>query len=224
MLHVYAIVDSPVSPGSAGLHGAGLRLVGEEAPFAVASEHEHLPSGTREDDLWAHEEVVEALMEKATVLPMRFDATVSDEAELRQILDLRRDEFAALFDEVRGAVELGVRAQLSGSGAKESAGEPAPAQNGPGTAYLLERARGRRRAAEAVARVHEPLAALARRSRHSAAEVGSPGRLKAAYLVDRDRVDAFRDRVEALDVELGGGRIVCTGPWPPYGFSSKERR
>jgi hypothetical protein len=41
--------------------------------------------------------------------------------------------------------------------------------------------------------------------------VERPGR--AAYLVDRDAVDAFRARAD----ELGA---TCTGPWPPYSFSA----
>jgi hypothetical protein len=222
MLHVYAIVDSPVSPGAAGLQGAGLRVVGNEAPFAVVSEHERPPSRTKEEDLWAHEEVIEALMEQATVLPMRFDGFVSGEDELRLILERRRDEFEELFDEVRGAVELGVRAQ-PGENPEDDEGELDAAEvGGPGTSYLLERARRRRRDEETVSRVHEPLAALSRRSRRSAGGLGQGG-LKGAYLVDRGSVEAFRAKVEALGAELGSGRIVCTGPWPPYGFSSRER-
>lgn len=222
MLHVYAITDSPAGPEAAGLDGAELRLVGEEAPFAVVSEHDRRPTRLSEDDLWAHEAVVEALMERATVLPMRFDSAVADEVELLLILDRRREELEGLLAAVRGAVELGVRAQLGGEEEDDEAGDLPGGRPGPGTAYLLERARDRRREADAVAFVHEPLAALSRRSRRSAVGLG-PGSLKAAYLVDRDRVDVFRARVEELDSELGGGRIVCTGPWPPYGFSSEGR-
>jgi hypothetical protein len=224
MLHVYAIVDSPASPEVAGLGGAELRTVGEGAPFAVVSEHDRLSPQLSEDDLWAHEAVVEALMDRATVLPMRFDASVAEEAELRRILGERREEFEALLAAVRGAVELGVRAQLPEDGEDAVDDEPVAGEHGPGTVYLLARARERRRAADVVSRVHEPLAALARQSTRSAAGDLRPGLFKAAYLVDRGRVDAFRDRVEALDSELGGGRIVCTGPWPPYGFSAEGRR
>jgi hypothetical protein len=44
--------------------------------------------------------------------------------------------------------------------------------------------------------------------------------LTGAYLVDRDKVEAFRRRVEALQEarpELG---FLCTGPWPAYSFVS----
>jgi hypothetical protein len=41
--------------------------------------------------------------------------------------------------------------------------------------------------------------------------VERPGRV--AYLVDRDVVEAFRERARDL-------QATCTGPWPPYSFSS----
>jgi gas vesicle protein GvpL/GvpF len=226
VLHVYAITDSDRPPEAVGLDGADLRVVGERAPFAVVSEHDQVSPRVNEEDLWAHEQVVEELMARAAVLPMRFDATVADEEALRRILDERRGEFEALLDEVRGAVELGVRALLGEAG--EDEGGPPDGESpgvagseGPGTAYLLARAQSRRRDADLTARIHEPLSALSRRSRQSGPGL-RPGLFKAAYLVDRDRVDAFRARVEELDSELGNGRIVCTGPWPAYGFSSEE--
>lgn len=225
MLHLYAITDSTHDLQVTGLDEAELHAVGSEAPFAVVSDHEQLPAQLSEDDLWAHERVVEELMERATVLPMRIDGTVADQETLQDILDGRRGEFKALLAGVRGAVELGVRAQLAeedtpsedaGSEDVEGAGGA-----GPGTAYLLTRAQHQRRAEDIATRIHQPLVSLSRRSRRSSAGL-RPGLFKAAYLVDRDRVDAFRARVDVLDSELGGGRIVCTGPWPPYSFSAEE--
>jgi len=224
VLHVYAIANSPATPELTGLDGAELRVVGDRAPYAMVSEHDRLSSELREEDLWAHEAVVEASMDRATVLPMRFDGAIAEEAELRRILERRRDEFESLLAAVRGAVELGVRAQLPDDEEDEASGEDSGwgEGGGPGTAYLLARGRHRRRAADAVTRIHEPLAALSRQSRRSAVGL-RPGLFKAAYLVDHDRVDAFRAQVDVLDSELGSGQIVCTGPWPPYGFSSEER-
>jgi hypothetical protein len=225
VLHVYAITDSAEHPEVAGLDDADLHAVGDRAPFAVVSEHDRLSSRVNEEDLWTHERVVEELMDRATVLPMRFDGTVADEVALRRILDERRDELQALLADVRGAVELGVRAQLAEEGdGEEALGEEEPNESGgagPGTAYLLARVRDQRRAADVATQIHEPLAALSRRSRRGAAGL-RPGLFKAAYLVDRDKVDAFRARVDVLGSELGSG-IVCTGPWPPYSFSSEER-
>jgi hypothetical protein len=79
-----------------------------------------------------------------------------------------------------------------------------------------------RRHEDIATRVHEPLARIARESvtRSGFAERGA---IKAAYLVDTDRVEAFRGRVEELGRELDGASIVCTGPWPPYSFASSEQ-
>jgi Gas vesicle synthesis protein GvpL/GvpF len=221
VLHVYAITDSAPDLEAVGLDGAELRTVGDEAPFAVVSEHARLSTRLDEGDLWAHEAVVEELMDRATVLPMRFDGAVDDEATLRRILDERREEFETLLGSVRGAVELGVRAQVDEEEPVSGDDPHIAGSGGSGTAYLLARARDQRAAAGVATRIHGPLAALARQSRRSGRSL-RPGLFKAAYLVERDGVDPFRARVEALGSELGGGRIVCTGPWPPYSFSSKE--
>src|SRR5436309_2697505 len=125
--------------------------MGKRAPFAVVTDHEDLPPQPSEDDLWRHESVVEELMERSTVLPMRFGTNVADDVKLQEILDERRGEFEALIEGLRGAVELGVRAQLP-LVVRESAGAAAVAGGvGPGRAYLLERVERQRRAADAVA-------------------------------------------------------------------------
>jgi hypothetical protein len=219
MLYVYAITDTRSEPGRPGLHGAPVRAFGAEPPFAMASEHRDSLGHPDEEDLWAHERIIEDLMDRSTVLPMRFGSMVPDEASLLKILGERRGEFERLIGRIRGRVELSVRAQVI-------ADHPVPAQSaaladagGPGTAYLLERREIQERADDAVARIHEPLARLAR---ESARKTGGlrPGAFKGAYLVDRDRVEEFRARVGQLTDEIEGARIVCTGPWPPYSFSA----
>jgi hypothetical protein len=49
----------------------------------------------------------------------------------------------------------------------------------------------------------------------------APEVLRAAYLVDRDAVNAFAARVGQLQDEQPGAQILCTGPWPPYSFSEQ---
>jgi hypothetical protein len=226
MLYVYAITDLPTPPDCVGLDGAPLVTVGEQPPFALVSEHDDLSRQMSEDDLWAHERVVENLMQVATALPMRFDGTVNDEESLQRVLDERRDEFRALIEEVRGAVELGVRALLPAEPVPASApigSEAGPGGGGAGTAYLLARAERERAVVDLTARVHQPLAELARRSVEGGGGLARTS-FKAAYLVDRDRVDEFRARIEELESEIAQAQIVCTGPWPPYSFSSLEKR
>jgi Gas vesicle synthesis protein GvpL/GvpF len=221
VLYVYAITDSAF-PGTVatGLHGASLRALECGPVKALVSEHAVIPE-PGEDLLWVHERVVEELMEGATILPMRFGSTVDRPEALLAMLEQRRNEFMASLERVRGAVELSVRAQLP------SVAEPVDAESrltrhfGPGTAYLLERARHRRRSEDAAELIHRPLVALARRSMQKAGS-GDPRGFKAAYLVDDGTVEAFAERVENLNATLGDLKVSCTGPWPPYSFASEE--
>lgn len=218
MLYVYAITESAARPRGLGLRSAPLTVIGDEAPFAVASDHDRsIEPG--EDDLWGHERVVEELMKKGPVLPLRFGTKVADEARLATVLEERRDEFKAALRRVRGAVELGVRARVRANPSRvpaSAAAQGAPA--GPGTGYMLGRLESERQLADVAARIHGPLAALARRSTHRPAGA-TAGAFKAAYLVDRERVERFRGRVEELTQEIEGATLTCTGPWPPYSFT-----
>ena len=56
-----------------------------------------------------HDRVVYSLMDRATVVPMRFGTVVGDESEIRALLLERRNELRELLAHVRGRVELGVR-------------------------------------------------------------------------------------------------------------------
>jgi hypothetical protein len=220
VLYVYAITDSPEAPTLPGLHGASVQRIGERVPFAMASEHRDLPSHPDEADLWAHERVVEDLMNRSTVLPMQFGSTITDDASLLAMLEGRRHEFETLIEDVRGAVELSVRAQLTiaESVPVESAVGPRDS-GGNGSAYLRQLQAEQRAAEDALSMIHEPLVGLARRSARRSSGMRRDV-LKAAYLVDLERVEEFRMRVDGLAGEMRGARIACTGPWPPYTFSS----
>jgi gas vesicle protein GvpL/GvpF len=223
MLYVYAITDAPGPPRRRGLGGAELRSVGEDGLFAVVSDYTGGPLEGTADSLWAHEEVVEGLLGEAAVLPLRFGSLVEDEGAVRALLRERRVEFVRALERIGGAVELGVRVALpDGEHATVGvAGAPQGEGTGPGTAYMLGRLDRERRAADVAARVHRPLTRIARESiRRDRSLRGSV--LSASYLVDVDRVDAFRARVDELSDALDNATVVCTGPWPAYSFSSPE--
>ena len=216
-LYVYAIADREAPAAASGLHGSRLRSLRSGPLVAVVSEHRVLPEAD-ETELWAHETVVEQLMQTSTVLPMRFGTTVEGDAVLLALIEERREEFEAGLERVRGAVELSVRAQLP------EAPEPVPVPDSepgeaehPGAAYMLDRARRLRQGEELAEAIHQPLVSLARESaqrRHA----GVQATFRAAYLVDEENVAAFGDAVGALNMQLRETKISCTGPWPPYNF------
>jgi hypothetical protein len=221
VLYLYAIAQSPDRRTAAGLRGAPLRAIGGSGIFAIASEHDDPRIQANEEDLWTHENVVEALMDRSAVLPMRFGSVLPDEEAVGALLRNKRLEFELALSHVRGAVELGVRAAISLDGTDDARRTESGRAAGPGTAYMLDRLERQRVGSEVARRIHEPLASLARdsASRLSAQE---PPLLNASYLVDLELVDRFKAHVEELDDELPEATIVCTGPWPPYSFTSPE--
>jgi hypothetical protein len=217
MLYLYAITASNRIPAIPGLQAASLTAIGEGGLYAIASRHEDLRVEPSEDDLWAHENVVEELMsDGAAVLPMRFGTALPEESAVLGVLNERREGLERALERVHGAVELSVRVGIESEPDASDAGEA-----GPGTAYLMDRLRRERHQSEMTARVHEPLAPLARASTSWS---GEPGRRlwKAAYLVSRKRVEAFSEQVNVLDRHLSEATVLCTGPWPPYSFSSGD--
>ena len=228
MLYLYAIAaDSPAATsGCTGLRGATVEAIGEAGLFAAVSRHDDLRLEASAADLWAHERVVEQLMDQAAVLPMRFASTIASESVAVATLRERRGEFQSMLSRVRGAVELAIRATFNNEPAPAAAAEPT---GGPGTTYMLTRLGRTRQQAQVAARIHQPLSAIARESDvrvTGAEETSSESRplLTGSYLVDRDRVAPFRARVAELDEEVAEAKIACTGPWPPYSFTSPPPR
>jgi hypothetical protein len=197
VIELYAITDDPAPPEPPLL---AVRGDGLTALCAPAERRE-----VTADVLWRHEEVVEDLMRGRDLIPVRFGTLVEDEAAAQRALHERHDELLTSLDRVRGAVELAVRAQWR---------EPdAPRSFGSGAEYMQAKARR----AEAAALLHDPLAFLAR---DSVVRRG-PELLRAAYLVDREAVDAFVGLVKRLEETHDDVQIVCTGPWPPYSFTER---
>jgi hypothetical protein len=142
-------------------------------------------------------------------LPVRYGTRADDDDAVAQVLAERRPQLADALERTRGAVELAVR--VVQAAARAAAPEP-PAS---GADYLRSKARHDAAADD----IHSPLASLARASRQHPGR--APGELvRAAYLVDRDAVSSFVDRVAELQKAKPELRLLCTGPWPPYSFTS----
>lgn len=158
--------------------------------------------------------VVQELLESAdAVLPVRFGERFADTSALRAALEPRLDELRDRLAAVSGCVELAVRVS-----------RPSSAPIGPPAAggdYLRSRLRAVTADDAAADALH---ALLARQARESvvADRTLSPLLHDACYLVDRDGVDAFADRVEAYAVAHPDLSLVCTGPWAPASFVGTE--
>ena len=203
MIELFAITDHP---GPALPDVAPLRVVARDglgivcAPVSGATE-------VSAEELWRHERVVEALMEDRDLLPVRYGTRLGGEGEAARALAERHAELARALDRVRGAVEVSVRAVRTGD---ESDADEAET----GSEYL----RARARTAAAAGTLHEPLSAAARASVRRPPSLPAE-LLRAAYLVDRERLARFTSLVRELDESNPDMQVLCTGPWPPYSFA-----
>lgn len=215
MVYVYAVTEGAAGLAAGnvvGLADGEVRIVSIPGLAAIVSDHPGGLDSPSEDDLWAHERVVERVMADRSVLPMRFGSLLADDEAVSALLTTRRAEFTSGLRRVAGAIELGVRVAWHPGGA-------APGDSTSGSAYLQSLVDQRRRARALAERIDAPLARLARDSRQRLLLTDNLP-LSGAYLVDRERLDAFKTEVAALDEQIGQAEIMCTGPWPPYSFAT----
>ncbi len=208
-LYVYALVP----PGTTGALGGGiedepLRLVALGPLAAVVGELEGRPS-IAPATLEAHDGVIRAIARASdAVLPLRFGAMVTDEDELRDGLRPRLRILAEALERTRGCDQMTIRLY---------ADDPDPAERAPsGAQWLRERA-----AHPLLARVRDTLGPLVRAER---VEPGAKPPLRASlfHLVDRTRLDEYRQRAHELSGRIAPARLAVTGPWPPYAFTELE--
>jgi hypothetical protein len=239
MTYVYAITDRPEEPlpGQLGLDDAKLAQVDLRDIGAVISLHDGARLSASADQLWRHEEVIEALMDRRAVLPVRFGTMLASEREVADMLCRAYSQFLDDIERVRDHVEIGMRflataerqpeADLApvrdtGSGATRVSGD----RPAPGTAYLQakvarERTLRHRRGVqlEMVHKVYATLASHASAGRLDAEPANRQG-ISAAFLVPRDRLAGFRVMVGWIADVYPELALLCTGPWPAYSFVS----
>lgn len=256
MIYVYAITDRPEAPlpNQLGQQGEALAKVTWREVVAVVSTFNGSQLSKTIDELWRHEEVVEALMSDRAVVPVRFGTLLPSPQRVSDLLCRADGALVRDIERVRGQVEIGVRfltavedvAEQPTAAVRPSErttadphGSDGPAtspdglhlaRNGPGTAYLwarLVRERAfRDRQRTKLALVREAFDLLASLANASTLDDEHDDRrgTSAAFLVSRDHIVCFRDLVGAVANAHPELALLCTGPWPPYSFVNAGER
>lgn len=213
-----------------GVGGAQPHVITRDAINAVVSDVGEPISATRENII-AHHRVIDHVLAQTTPLPFRF-GTVATASELGNYIDSQRWLLEALFARVRGAVEMSVKIMWDKNtvaAAKEADiifdQERGVAAAGPGRAFLLARQREmaaseilKRRAEAIVLWMEERLSDAARESVLSVQPTEAII-VRASYLVERDRIDSYRERIKRAREERADLNFLTSGPWPPYSFT-----
>jgi hypothetical protein len=241
-LYVYGVVgagDAPdVDAAGVGEKDAGIRTVSHGELAAVVSDVEEGPLAAARD-LRAHWRVLEEVARETTVVPVRFGTVIVDERALvEDFLAPQSERLAALLEELRGKVQLNVKAFYDEGQLLREVVTASPAvarlrqrvQGMPEAAGYYDRIRlgelvsaevERRREADSALVVDRlaPLAVAAHKEGASTADMA----VNAAFLVESGSVDAFSSEVTKLIEELGDRmRIRYVGPMPPYSFADAE--
>ncbi|MFC0861827.1 GvpL/GvpF family gas vesicle protein [Sphaerimonospora cavernae] len=260
-VYLYAVTGDPGEDGRreglTGILGEPVQVIGHRGLLAHVSRvpldrFGEEPLRRHLEDLdWvegvarAHHHVVETLADDVPTAPVRLVTVYHGEAQVRDLLDRRHDDFTAVLSWVAGRREWGVKAYVNPATAASepggSSGEPGPgggsvagsgSESGgsPGTAYLRRRKASLhsrqdlwRAAAERAERLHAALETVAVAGRrHRPQDPRLSGRtdwmvLNGAYLVDADREEEFA-AVPAPFREQGF-IVELTGPWAPYSFT-----
>jgi hypothetical protein len=187
----------------------------------------------------AHELVLDHVLARMPVVPMRLCTIYRSEDHVHEVLEREHDVFADALDRLEGKTEWGVKV-IAQPGALERAvdsesGTGAAPEEGlsAGAAYMREKSRATRRrdAADRIAEswaqdVHELVAAHAVEALLNPIQnpevSGHTGDmlLNGVYLVDDVAAAEFHSAVDRLATEYQARdvQVELTGPWPPYNF------
>ncbi len=236
--YVYGVIGSasPVTFGKSNLGGVSedVYAIHQGSLAAVVSRTRfHILDPTRDNAL-AHEQVIEAVLQAHTILPMSFGAVFRRDDDVRAMLKSIHAPLEDMLRRMDGKLEFGLKVTWD----RDLIVEELKHEHDEIRRFHQELTRRRLQstyfariqlgrmiekalaelAAHYVGEIHAGLRVLSVASRDSR-PLGDKMILNAAFLVEQDRRPAF-DRVVLRLAHRFGDRLnfKLTGPWPPYNF------
>jgi Gas vesicle synthesis protein GvpL/GvpF len=238
-VYCYGVTWAQVGPpvGVSGVAGETVGTVVDGELAALTSTVVSTKVRAKRRDLLNHSEVLAAVLERGTVLPLRFGVVVEDDAALVDgFLRPRRDELSTLLRQFEGRVELTVRAYYEENAilAEIVAENPriarlreATRQGSDAATHPLKVELGERVAKDLEQRTNRDRRALVDRLRPLALDLEVDQEpiehqvLRASFLVERKNVSAFDHAMDDLAREHAGRiRFKYVGPLAPHSFVS----
>jgi gas vesicle protein GvpL/GvpF len=234
--YVYCIIPAaqPLRFGAIGIGGdpADVHTVNYRDIAAVVSDTPlEVYDATRENVL-AHERVNETVMREYTVIPMSFGTVFKTREDIIELLRGAYDAFRDVLGKMQDKLEFGLKVLWDRDAAvreierddddvrrlkKEIAAQK-------GSTYFARVQYGRlvdqALSARSERYVNEIFTELRDVSVASRANkpIGDKMIMNAAFLVPRDKEEAFDRRVKAIGGRYEQLTFKYTGPWPPYNF------
>ncbi len=236
--YVYCIIEikEPRSFGPMGIGGRGdeVYTVHHKGLAAVVSNTPIVVYDPTRENVFAHEQVNEAVMREFTVLPMAFGALFRTEED---IIELMRGTYDALRDvlaKMEGKVEFGLKvnwdrdrviAELEEENEEIRHLKEQITSRTTGSTYFARMQLGRlvetALTDQADAYIREVYSVLRDTAVASRANkpIGDKMIMNAAFLIEREREAEFDQKVKEIAAKYEGKlSFKYTGPWPPYNF------
>ncbi len=236
--YVYCIIEAK-EPRSFGPMGIGARkdevyTVHHKGLAAVVSNTPIVVYDPTRENVFAHEQVNEAVMREFTVLPMAFGALFRTEED---IIELMRGTYDALRDvlaKMEGKVEFGLKvnwdrdrviAELEEENEEIRHLKEQITSRTTGSTYFARMQLGRlvetALTDQADAYIREVYSVLRDTAVASRANkpIGDKMIMNAAFLIEREREAEFDQKVKEIAAKYETKlSFKYTGPWPPYNF------
>lgn len=239
--YLYAIAEAGLElpSGLAGLDTDPVMAIACGEVVAVASMTERMQVRPERAHLKAHNDVLNLLMQSATVLPFSFGTIARNAGEVRECIAVRSDAVSGELARLRGMVEMGVRARIAGTDIYRyladsdhdlrAMRDAVYGDGTPGRDALIALGMKVEQALDGMREAHlsqvlpllEPLCAeIHRNSPRYNTEV-----MNLACLVHRDRQGLFEavlaEAVRTIDDRLS---FELNGPWAPHHFCDVDIR
>jgi len=206
------------------VHYKNLAAVVSDAPLEVLD-------STRENVL-AHERVNETVMHEHTVIPMSFGTIFKTREDIVELLRSAAEAFGDVLNKMQNKLEFGLKVLWDRDQAvrevenddedisrlkKEISGQKGPT-------YFARMQYGRlvdsalqQRSERYVADILDQLRDVSVASRVNK-PIGDKMIMNAAFLISRERENAFDAKVKSIASRFDKLTFKYTGPWPPYNF------
>ncbi len=252
--YLYAFLPHGDLPPMVGIDGhSPLNRIGEEGLMALASQvpleefggealRRNLEDlGWLEEKVRLHEAIVEAILAKGPLLPMKFGTIFLDPEKIREVIKRNAPVLRAALEELGDKEEWGVKGFVDMTALRAAVLQNDPVLHAlsgeasakpPGHAFFLRRkieevasAKSQQREASLVCEAVETIRRVVVAVAESPPLLPGATRkekivLNLACLVRKNGVGAFLAWGEqwSRDHAEEGIRLVASGPWPPYHF------
>ena len=234
--YVYCIIRAnlPLRFGAIGMaeQWADVYTINYKDMAAVVSDVPIAPIDSTRENVLAHERVNETVMRDHTVIPMSFGTIFKTREDIVELLRSAYDAFADVLNKMQDKLEFGLKVVWDRDEIIRAIEEEdedihrlkREISSQKGSTYFARVQYGRLIDAALQARSERYVTEFLQRLRNVSVAsrvnkaIGDKMIMNAAFLVQRDKEQAFDRRIKEIASAFEKLTFKYTGPWPPYNF------